>query len=77
MDLGSTDEGRLAMIVRIGGEEFELEGVRFGLTSACRLKRRNGPMLTTEDFAAMPASHRRALLALIEGEIADADPRQP
>jgi len=64
------------MIVRIGGEEFELEGVRFGTTPACRLRRRNGPMLTTEDFAAMPAHHRLALMALIEGEIAEADPRR-
>lgn len=64
------------MIVRIGGEEFDLEGVRFGQTPACRLKRRNGPALTHEDFAAMPAPHRRALLALVEGEIAEVDRRQ-
>jgi len=64
------------MIVRIGGEEFELEGVTFGKTPACRLRRRNGPMLTTEDFAAMPAHHRAALMALIEGEIAEVDPRR-
>lgn len=62
-------------IVKIGGDEFELEGVTFGQTPACRLRRRNGPMLTTADFAAMPAHHRAALLALIEGEIAEVDPR--
>ncbi|MGE0743568.1 MAG: hypothetical protein AB7O98_19715 [Hyphomonadaceae bacterium] len=64
------------MIVKIGGDEFELEGVTFGQTPACRLRRRGGPMLTTEDFAAMPAHHRMALMALIEGEIAEADPRR-
>ena len=64
------------MIVKIGGAEFELEGVRFGQTPACRLRRKDGPMLTTEDFEAMPPHHRAALLALIEGEISDADPRR-
>jgi len=33
-------------------------------------------MLTTEDFEAMPAHHRRMLMALIESEIAEVDPRQ-
>lgn len=62
------------MIAKIGGDEYELEGVTFGRTPACRLRRRNGPMLPTEDFAAMPTHHRRALMALIEGEIEEADP---
>lgn len=63
------------MIVRIGGEEFELEGVTFGDVPACRLKRRHGAVLTAEDFAEMPPHHRAALMALIEGEIAAVDPR--
>lgn len=40
------------MIVKIDGDEFELEGIRFGQIPACRRRRRNGLMLTTEDFAA-------------------------
>lgn len=64
------------MIVKIGGDEFELEGVPFGQTSARRLRRKNGPKLTTADFEAMPAHHGMALLALIEGEIAEVDPRR-
>jgi hypothetical protein len=75
MDLGSI-EVEATMIVKIGGDEFELEGVTFGQTPSCRLRRKNGPMLTTEDFAAMPAHHRLALMALIEGEIAEVDPRR-
>lgn len=67
--------GKQSMIVKIGGDEFELEGVCFGRTPACRLRRRDAPMLTSADFEAMPKHHRLALMALIEGEIAEADPK--
>jgi len=30
------------MILKICGEEFELEGVTFGKTPACRLRRKTG-----------------------------------
>ncbi len=62
-------------IGRLGGDEFELEGVTFGQTPACKMRRKNGPMLTTEVFTAMPAHHRLTLMTLIEGEIAEADLR--
>lgn len=43
-----------------------MEGTMFG---------RNGSRPTAEDFAIMPHHHRKVLLALVEGEAADADPQ--